>query len=505
MSLTHWRRARRVVQALAFVAALALALYATHPGSPGLDAGDLLRVDPLAGLAAMLAGRQWLGRFAPGLALLGLALVGGRFWCGWLCPMGTLLDWIGPRGRRPRPKRDAHWRRAKYGLLFVTLFAALWGNLTLLVFDPLTLLIRSLTTVVLPSLNWLIVQAETALFRLSWLAGPLTTIDNALQGTLLSYKQPHYGGALLLAMALGGVLALNLLASRAWCRYLCPLGGLYALLSKASWLKRKISPACVQCDRCARQCPLGTIEATKGYASDSGECTLCLDCGVDCPSGAISFGADWRLDGGWAYDPSRRQVLGALAVSLGGVALLKVGKANHQPHPHRLRPPGAEEAHLLATCVRCGACLRACPSHGLQPSLTETGLEGLWTPVLVPRLGPCEYGCHACGQVCPSGAIPPLSLAEKRLTPLGKAYIDPVLCLAWSGRAPCIVCEEMCPLPEKAITLEERRVADATGQALTLQAPVVLHGRCIGCGLCESKCPIQGEAAIRVIVDPLVW
>lgn len=158
---------------------------------------------------------------------------------------------------------------------------------------------------------------------------------------------------------------------------------------------------------------------------------------------------------------------------------------------------------MLTSCVRCGACLRVCPSHGLQPSLIEAGLEGLWTPILAPRLGPCEYSCHACGQICPTGAIPPLTLAEKRLTPIGKAYIDPVRCLAWSGRGHCIVCEEMCPLPEKAITLRRVDVWDDAGQSQAIQAPVVRHERCIGCGLCENKCPIQGEAAIRVIVDPM--
>ncbi|MBC7316981.1 MAG: 4Fe-4S dicluster domain-containing protein, partial [Chloroflexi bacterium] len=98
--------------------------------------------------------------------------------------------------------------------------------------------------------------------------------------------------------------------------------------------------------------------------------------------------------------------------------------------------------------------------------------------------------------------IPRLPLEEKRLTPIGKAYIDPALCIAWSGRGPCIVCEEMCPLPQKAITLVELPAGPAE-QPITIQAPVVNHERCIGCGLCEFKCPVQGEAAIRVRIDPM--
>ena len=165
--------------------------------------------------------------------------------------------------------------------------------------------------------------------------------------------------------------------------------------------------------------------------------------------------------------------------------------------------PGADEAQLLSACVRCGACVRVCPTHGLQPALTEAGLGGLWTPILVPRLGPCDFSCTACGDVCPTGAIPALSLEEKRLAVIGKAYVDPARCIPWSGRAECIVCEEMCPLPQKAITLEVVQARDAAGAARELQAPVVDHQRCIGCGMCESKCPVNGEAAIRVIVDPL--
>jgi NAD-dependent dihydropyrimidine dehydrogenase PreA subunit len=118
-------------------------------------------------------------------------------------------------------------------------------------------------------------------------------------------------------------------------------------------------------------------------------------------------------------------------------------------------------------------------------------------------MGHCDYACTACGDTCPTDAIPSLPLEQKRETVIGKAYVDPELCIAWSGRGPCIVCEEMCPLPEKAIILDEKEFADGQGGTRTLQVPVVRHERCIGCGLCENKCPVNGEAAIRVIVDPL--
>jgi len=125
----------------------------------------------------------------------------------------------------------------------------------------------------------------------------------------------------------------------------------------------------------------------------------------------------------------------------------------------------------------------------------------LWTPHLAPRLGQCDYGCHACGQVCPSGAIRPLSLELKQITVIGRAYIDTDRCLPWVDNIPCAVCEEMCPVPQKAILLDaggEGEGIAGLGDETPAPRPYVLSSRCIGCGLCEKRCPLNGESAIRV-------
>jgi NAD-dependent dihydropyrimidine dehydrogenase PreA subunit len=134
----------------------------------------------------------------------------------------------------------------------------------------------------------------------------------------------------------------------------------------------------------------------------------------------------------------------------------------------------------------------------LQPAVFDAGVQGVGSPVLVPRLGYCDYSCNACGQVCPVRAIPPLTLDEKRVQVIGAAFIDQDRCLPWSGQTPCIVCEEMCPVPRKAIQLEEAQVWGPDGTRLTLQRPHVLRDLCIGCGICEYKCPVAGQAAIRI-------
>jgi formate hydrogenlyase subunit 6/NADH:ubiquinone oxidoreductase subunit I len=105
---------------------------------------------------------------------------------------------------------------------------------------------------------------------------------------------------------------------------------------------------------------------------------------------------------------------------------------------------------------------------------------------------------NACGQVCPVNAIPALNLEEKRQQVIGKAYIDQNRCIAWADKTDCIVCEEMCPLPVKAIQLVEASVINAEGSSVTVKQPQVNRERCIGCGICEYKCPLSSEAAIRV-------
>ncbi|MGQ9766945.1 MAG: 4Fe-4S dicluster domain-containing protein [Anaerolineae bacterium] len=183
---------------------------------------------------------------------------------------------------------------------------------------------------------------------------------------------------------------------------------------------------------------------------------------------------------------------------MAALGLFAIEPSSRRSHPRLIRPPAAFDPAFTAGCIRCGLCVKACPTAGLQPSLGEAGLAGLWTPVLVLRLGHCDYSCNLCGQVCPTAAIPSLPLAEKRLMVMGHAYIDRDRCIPWIDQRVCLVCEEMCPLPEKAIRLEEVVPFSADGTESKLPRPYVLRDLCIGCGICENRCPLAGEAAIRV-------
>lgn len=496
---SRWILARKIVQYLTLAVFLTLVIGSGRAAWAGTSAKTLLHLDPLTTLAEILAGRglfigAWLA-----MLTVGLTLVFGRSLCGWLCPLGTLLDLFSLRRLRGKrqPPPDS-WRQAKYALLLLILFAALFTSLTLLVFDPLTLLVRTVSASLLPALDVVVTAVEFTLYRIPFMRSPVSTFDALIRPAVLPENPVFSHTAALFGFIFVGVVLLNLLAERFWCRYICPLGGMLGLLSKVGLVQREIKENCKGCDLCSPVCPTGTIQAEKDYRSDPSECTMCLNCLDACARNSTSFPARFRAPAWNEYDPSRRQALASLGLAAAGVGVLRAGITDRKDHPFWIMPPGCAEDEFLTKCIRCGECLGACPTGGLQPAISEAGIEGFWTPVLVPRLGYCHYGCNDCGQVCPVEAIPPLGLEEKQLTVIGQAYIDEDRCLPWADRVDCIVCEEMCPLPEKAIVLEEPDETEQEDDFYLPLRPRVIREECIGCGVCEYKCPLEGEAAIRV-------
>jgi MauM/NapG family ferredoxin protein len=481
---------------------LALFVASRDSGLPGDLANLFLRLDPLTIFAQLLSSKIFLVSSSLAILVVILTITAGRAWCGWLCPLGTTLDILTPRRKKfdetkaPRPS----WRKVKYGILLTTLVAALFGNLTLLILDPLTILLRTLTVSVLPSIDHLTSNVERSLSAVPILQDPVSSFDALIRPSILPNLSIYYRDAILFAIVFLGVVALNWIAPRFWCRYLCPLGAMLGLISKVAIFRRTVGEDCKDCRICSARCPTGTIDADKGYASDPSECTLCLECLEQCPRSSIKLTPGFKPAAWQKYDPSRRQMLVSIGAAIAGIALFNSDVNAFRDSNFLIRPPGARENDLLAKCIRCGECVRSCPFGALQPARLESGLEGMWSPLVVPRIGPCDYGCNACGQVCPVQAIPPLSLDEKRQKVIGRAYIDQNRCIAWADHKDCIVCEEMCPVSEKAVRLTKTAITRSDGTTATIQLPSVQRDLCIGCGICEYKCPVNGEAAIRVYV-----
>ncbi len=462
-----WRRGSQALSLVLFLGAVALSCLGIAP-----EAGSwFLRLDMAAGLGTILAGRALSFAFLPALGLLVLTVLLGRAWCGWLCPLGTLLEWTGRRHSRLRSATA--WRQVKYGLL-LALLAGAWLDIPgLSLLSPLSLLERGLVGLIRPALG-------------------------ASVGGEGTFRPADMFPSLLLA----GLLALNVAVSRFWCRAFCPLGALLALFARPAGLRRQVEGGCNGCGMCATCCPMGAIREDT-WESTPQECILCLECAERCPRQAVGLSVRRPRSrhperaATSAFDPSRRAFLLALGagVFLGG--LLWVGRAWGR-FPRLLRPPGAVEEELSARCLRCGACLAACPTGALRPALLESGLEGLWTPVLLPRLGYCRYTCNACGRACPSGAIRSLSMAEKQAWVIGVAWVNPARCLTWTENRLCTVCRDTCPVVGSAVELQPEEVLSPWGESIRVRRPRVIAERCIGCGICEYNCPVEGEAAIQV-------
>jgi len=499
-------RARRLSQLLFLLIFLFLFLQTEQKGADtlGYPAKLFLDFDPLLLVATLLSSRA-LPAAALLLSLVVLAgtLVVGRGFCGWVCPMGTLhhaAGWLAFRKRRHAPGRE--WHRAKYYLLAGLLAASLFGMQVAGVLDPLSLLVRSLALSVQPAFEHAVDASVTAAYGTGWgwAASVAGAVLSALKATVLSFAPPRFEQGLLLGLLFLGLLALNWVEPRFWCRHLCPLGALLGLGARFAPLKRLAGSDCDACGACDYACPAGA-EPGEPERWRPAECFLCFNCQPACPQSAVRFGFTAK-PAPRGLDLGRRKLLGAAAAGTAAVALSRVTPwaQGAEPDPHLLRPPGARpEADFLARCVKCGECMKVCTTNGLQPTLLEAGLEGIWSPRLVPRAGYCEYRCTLCGQVCPTGAIRRLALEEKLTTKIGLAFVDRSLCLPWAHATPCIVCEEVCPTAKKAIYLEDEVVKDREGREVAVRKPKVDFALCVGCAICEAKCPVVGHPAIRVL------
>lgn len=491
------RIVRRGTQ-LAFLALFAfLAFESAYPPLGTPPANLLLRLDPLAAVHSLATARSAsaAAAFWPAWALLGLTALSGRFFCAWLCPLGTCFDLVGDakpesmeyyrpgagRAREMTRKRSSGGGRrfrVKYLLLALVLALGIAGVNMLYFASPMVLVNRSLYYVFIP-------QVPVLLLLLLVLA--------------LAYRPRYY------------------------CDELCPMGALMSLFSMAGRrLKASFSPlsvlkdadSCVYCGACYRACDFGVAEPFLRRESGrlrSADCTACGDCVAACPSaGALSLasfgispgkgraaGSGSRPGGGRALSFRRRAVKpaanrspGRLEVSrseflgslgLGAALLAGYGLGLRESREPVLRMPGAQdERRFAAHCNRCGECARACPAGCLRLMGLEAGLQKMWTPRFEPRTAGCVFDqCdQACARVCPAAAIERQAPEEVRI---GVARLDRRRCLGWKGE-PCLVCQERCRF--NAIRSSGLR-------------PAVDADRCTGCGACEQTCPTE-PASIRV-------
>jgi len=483
-----------------------------------------LEFDPLAALMTWLASGTVYKGMLWSLVILIPTIFLGRFFCGWVCPLGSLNHWISEikserRSYRGKGKIESNryrpYQRIKYYVFFFCLGAAFVGSLQAGLLDPLPLLARSLGTAVLPTVH------SAAAGILAWakatgigpLAGTVQFLYDLIAPLLLAFRQAHFHALITIGVFFALILILNRVFTRFWCRAICPLGAMLGIFSRfAIFGLKKDESTCDHCNLCLESCQ-GADNPDIGARWRQAECHLCLNCQAACPQNSLSFRffpdqSDTRTNpaGTPKVDATRRKVLTSVAGGLALVPLFRAGDAFEVNRSELLvRPPGSQpEDEFIGRCIRCGQCMRVCPNNALHPTLLEAGLEGLWTPYLIARIGYCEPTCTLCGQVCPTGAILELTLKQKvgdKDTPpnrIGTAFVDRGRCLPWAMATPCIVCEEWCPTSPKAVYLREETVIDSRGNEVKVKLPYVDASLCTGCGACEYACPVHDQKAIYI-------
>jgi polyferredoxin len=485
------RNTRRVAQVFFFSLFLFLSFITDLRYLKGYPASLFLELDPLVAFATAITTHTVYMGLLWSLLLIVPTLLFGRIFCNWICPYGILhhfTGWLFGQGRAPERERiEANryrkWYSWKYAILIAMIVAAICGSLQIGWLDPICLFHRSMNTAILPMINLFLPSS-------------------------VYVRQYFHVGAWLIGFLLLFLVGLNVLIPRFFCRTLCPLGAFLGTLSMASLWRIDRDPAkCVDCDLCLKNCEGASDPQTQLRKS---ECFVCFNCLESCPTDAISFKfmPPLKREVTAPAVPGRRAFLGTL-IGLGFYAFGRTSGASDSNYSKKvIRPPGSvEEKAFLDRCLKCDQCIRACPTNVLQPALMESGLEGVWTPILNMKTGFCEVNCTLCSQVCPTGAIQRITIEEKTGTgafagqgpiKMGTAFYDYGRCLPWAMETPCVVCEEVCPVSPKAIYSREVTITKRDGTSITLRRPSVDPALCIGCGSCEHECPVADEAAIRV-------
>jgi len=468
------------------------------------------QIDPLVGITSLFSGQVLIKGFLWGAVILIATILLGRIFCSFLCPMGTIHHIAGSvkpalKGvRMVRANRKTGGQRIKYFVFLLLLAGSLLGLNMAGLMDPIALLFRSIALAVLPAIgtglrSFFDTLATSDIKALSM----LSYAGEVLVSPVFGYNHQAYQTGWIIGLIFLVILFLNRIRSRFWCRNLCPLGALLGIFSRFSILKlEKFPEKCTNCNLCVKHCQ-GAASPKPGEDWETAECLTCFNCHNVCPEDALAFKFNWTFKLNRPPDIGKRALLGGL---LAGVSLPFLGRLDGRldkiSDPRLIRPPGSlREEKFLELCQRCGLCMKVCPTNVINPTLAEAGMAGFWTPNLIMTQGYCEYTCTLCGSVCPTGAIADITLKDKIFQPvkIGSAYIDRGRCLPWSGNVPCIVCQEVCPTSPKAIYLKEDVVTAPAGKTIQVQLPYVNLQNCIGCGICENKCPVRGKPAIRTI------
>jgi len=468
----YLKQVRRLSQLICLVIFLFLFRQTDYTGSDTIPyaVNILFRLDPLVLATITLAQKTFVTLLWPSFIIIGLTLLFGRCFCSWICPLGlgTLIDGSG-HFIKPQ-KTSVQLPYLKYVILIIVLISSAFGVQLLGFADPFSLLVRGMVFSIDPIINYLVSLFFDSVYTMGPAAFSNITepVYEGLKTFVLPFKQSFFYLSFLSFFLLVLIFIMEVFGKRFWCRNLCPLGELLALISRLSVFKRIPVKVCKNCELCESECRMNAFDKDHRFLFE--ECSLCMDCLEFCPDNITTFKFSIPKNKP-SVNIDRRQLIVAGLTGLALPVLFRTNAISKMPDDDLIRPPGAlNETDFLASCVRCGECMKVCINNATL-----------------------------CSQVCPTGALGRLNVKQKHAFIIGKAYFDKNKCMVYAEKKSCIVCEEHCPTHDKAIKFNEIKIRDVFGNPVVLKQPYVVEELCIGCGICEHICPVQGEAAIKVV------
>ena len=436
--------------------------------------------------------------------LVALTLIFGRVYCSTICPLGVMQDlisWFAGKRKKNRFKFSPAKNYLRYGVLvlFIAAIVAGIGSVVALL-APYSSYGRIAQNLLSPLYKWGNNLFAFVAEKVDSYAFYSTDVIIASVGTF--------------ALAAVTLIVIGYLAwrsGRTYCNTICPVGTVLGVLSRFSLLKPVIvTEKCINCGKCARNCKSSCIDS-KNHAIDYSRCVVCMDCLESCSVNAVKYKfrpcpskcsssckAETKAEP--KVDASRKNFLigaGLLATSAvkaqemkvdGGYATI-IGKKAPKREINPTPAGSWSVKDLTSKCTGCQLCVAVCPNNVLRPSAE---LKSFMQPVMSFEHGYCRPECNKCSEVCPAGAINPITIAEKSSTQIGHAVWVKANCVVLTDNVDCGNCERHCP--SKAITL----VPSDPNNRRSRKIPTINEQRCIGCGACENLCPARPFSAIYV-------
>ena len=420
-------------------------------------------------------------------------LLFGRIYCSVVCPLGIMQDifsWIGGKMKKNRFNytKEKLWLRLVCLVIFI--IAVIIG------FAPVTTLIEPYS-----AYSRIVNSLFKPLYDLlnNWLAG----LDAANDRYNFTEVQIWMRSVTTFIVAIATLLILCVLAlwkGRLYCNTICPVGTILSFCSRFSLLRVRFDKdKCKSCGMCEKNCKAQAIDFKEGKV-DYARCVVCGDCLAKCKFDALHYTTKKAKTQSKPIDTERRAFLVGAAVAGttaalaqtemkldGGLAVIEDKVAPKRTTP--ITPPGSVSArHMQKHCTACQLCVSSCPNNVLRPS---TDLMHFMQPTMSFERGYCRPECTRCSEVCPTGAIKPITREEKTMQHVGHAVWIKDNCVVLTDGVSCGNCARHCPTG--AI-----QMVDHEGPNGTVQIPAVDESKCIGCGACENLCPARPFSAIYI-------